>query len=205
MSHEGLGLFCLIWGFLLESWIFSNYHPSYILPDAGCSKRQAFCRKGGAHRVFFCKVCRLLVPQASSFRSQVTPSICFGLVPTRDFYKRAILNRLPTLIKCFNARFKLCAIAILLSLFNCSNWNSFCSVSPRVHVSVMCAEMGGEGTLDYWCLKSRETSRQILSSGCCFLKNTVTLEEHIFCDSSMLKSYPYGRSSCSFSHPPFPV
>lgn len=147
MSHEGLGLFCLILGFLLESWIFSNYYPSYILPDAGCSKCQAFCHRGGAHGVFFCKVCRLLVPQASSFRSQVTPSICFGLVPIRDFYKRAILNRLPTFIKHFNAFFKLAARAILLSLFNCSNWNSFRFVSSRGYVSVMCAEMGGKEPL----------------------------------------------------------
>lgn len=110
------------------------------------------------------------MPQASNFRAQVIPSICFGLVPTKDLYKRAILNRLPTLIKCFNVRFKLYAIAILLSLFNCSNWNSFRSVSPGVRVSVMCAEIEEEGILDYWCLKSRETSRQILSSKYCHLR-----------------------------------
>lgn len=153
----------------------------------------------------FCNVFRLLVPQASNFRAQVIPSICFGLLPMRDFYKRAILNRLPTLIKCFNACFKLCAIAILLSLFNCSNWNSFCSVSPRVCISVMCAEMGEEGIIDYWCLKSRETSRQILSSRCSvFLKNTVILEECILCDSSLLKSYPFVGTDVHFpTH--FPV
>lgn len=130
----------------------------------------------------------LLVPHSSSFRAQVTPSICFGLTPIRDLYKRAILNSLPTFIKCFNAFFNLAVGAILLSLFNCNNQNSFCPVGPRGYVSRMCVEMGGKRNpwlllfkimrdlrVTYClCTAQGGAAGQIHSSGCCFLKNTVT-------------------------------
>lgn len=89
----------------------------------------------------------LLVPQSSSFRAQVTLSICFGLTPIRELYKSAILNRLPTFIKCFNAFFKLAAGAVLLSLFNTDNQNSFVPAGPRGYVVGMCLEMGEEESL----------------------------------------------------------
>lgn len=53
---------------------------------------------------------------SSSSRAQVTPSICFALILIRDLYKKAVLNSLPTFIKCFSAFFKLAAGAILFSL-----------------------------------------------------------------------------------------
>lgn len=89
----------------------------------------------------------LFVPHSSSFRAQVTLSICFGLIPIRELYKRAILNSLPTFIKCFNAFFKLAAGVVLLSLFNCNNQNSFSPVGPRGYVIRMCLKMGEEESL----------------------------------------------------------
>lgn len=126
-----------------------------IIFSAGGSKGCVLCLGCEAHRgLGFFKEHWLLVLHSSSFRAQVTPSICFGLIPIRDLYKKAVLNSLPTFIKCFNAFFKLAAGAILLSLINNNNQNSFSPVGPRCYFSRMHVEMGGKGILVYYCLKS---------------------------------------------------
>lgn len=160
MSQEGLDLFYLIFEFLLESWNFPittlnifflmlvvqkvKFSVSYV------EHVKVFCF------ILFFKEYWLLVPQSLSFRAQVIPSICFGLIPIRDLYKRAILNILPTFFKHFNAFFKLAAGEILLPLFNCNNRNTFSPVGPRCYVNRMCVEMRGQGIPVYCRLKSLE-------------------------------------------------
>lgn len=151
MSHEGDGVF---WSFCLFVFVFENLGTfpgtilNFFLPC--CSEGQVFClRHEEQSGLSFHEEYRLLVPHSSSFNTHLTLSICFGLSPIRDLYKRARLNSLPTFIKCFNAFFELAAEAVLLSLFDCNNQNSFSALGPRAYIGRICVEMRGRGILSY--------------------------------------------------------